>query len=336
MTKADIFRVWGRVLRGYRPFLSIEITRECPLKCPGCYAYEPDHLGNGTPLRELADFKGQALVDGVLGLVRRHRPVHLSIVGGEPLVRYRELDVLLPTLSDMGIKVQVVTSAVRPIPAAWAQLSNLQISVSIDGLAPEHDRRRAPATYDRILQHIAGHNIVIHCTITRQLLSRADYLREFAAFWSARREVKAIWFSLFTPQQGQESEERLTPGDRAWIVQELASMRRLIPKVYLPDQALEVYAHPPASPHECLFARATTCISADLETRIAPCQFGGSPVCAECGCFASAGLAAVGRHRPAGLFQISKAFDLSRKIGEFLNPPAQPANEAPDFPILNA
>jgi sulfatase maturation enzyme AslB (radical SAM superfamily) len=335
MNVTHIFRAWGRILRGYRPSLSIEITRECPLRCPGCYAYEPEHLGGGPPLRQLADFKGQELVDGVLGLVRRHRPVHLSIVGGEPLVRYRELDILLPKLEAMGVKTQIVTSAVRPIPANWANFKNLHVSVSIDGLPAEHDRRRAPATYDRILKHIAGHQITVHCTITRQLLARPGYFREFAAFWSNRPEVRAIWFSLFTPQQGQQAEERLTADDRARAVAELSRLRLSFPKVYLPNQALEVLAHPPASPSECIFAQTTTCVSADLQTRISPCQFGGSPVCSECGCFASAGLAAIGRHRLAGLVPVSKAFDLSFKIGELFNPPRQPLATPPELRVLN-
>ncbi len=77
---------------GYTPALSIEITRECPLRCPGCYAYGDDHLGGEITLRQVRDFKGQELVDGVIALVDQHRPLHVSIVGGEPLVRYRELD----------------------------------------------------------------------------------------------------------------------------------------------------------------------------------------------------------------------------------------------------
>src|ERR1041385_270025 len=85
--------VWlGRRLRGYTPALSIEITRECPLRCPGCYAYGDEHLGGGITLREVRDFKGQELIDKFLGVVDKHRPLHVSIVGGEPLVRYRELD----------------------------------------------------------------------------------------------------------------------------------------------------------------------------------------------------------------------------------------------------
>ena len=110
----EVVRAWGRILAGYRPNLSIEITRECPLHCPGCYAYGAEHLGGGVTLREVSDFKGPALIDGILSLVARHRPMHVSLVGGEPLVRFRELDVLLPRLSEMGLHVQVVTSAVRP------------------------------------------------------------------------------------------------------------------------------------------------------------------------------------------------------------------------------
>src|SRR5918998_3834433 len=93
VTAREVMQAWGRILAGYRPNLSIEITRECPLRCPGCYAYGDEHLGGGVTLRQVRDLKGQALIDGLLNLVDQHRPLHLSIVGGEPLVRYRELNV---------------------------------------------------------------------------------------------------------------------------------------------------------------------------------------------------------------------------------------------------
>src|SRR5260221_9751332 len=80
MRLVDVVPAWGKILRGYKPLLSLEITRECPLRCPGCYAYEPDHLGASGPLRQLRDYKGDALVSGVLALVRRFRPIHVSIV----------------------------------------------------------------------------------------------------------------------------------------------------------------------------------------------------------------------------------------------------------------
>ena len=67
-------------------------------------------------------------------MIDHHKPVHVSIVGGEPLVRYRELNELLPQLSKRGLHVQVVTSAVRPIPIEWASIPHLSVVVSIDGL----------------------------------------------------------------------------------------------------------------------------------------------------------------------------------------------------------
>src|SRR5262249_1177109 len=151
-----IFQTWGRALAGRVPSLSLEITRECPLRCPGCYAYEDAHLGGEVTLRQLTDFRGEELIERVLALVKKEKPLHLSIVGGEPLVRYRELEVLIPKILEQGIHVQLVTSAVREIPKQWAQLKNLSVVVSIDGLQPEHDLRRAPATYARIQKHIVG------------------------------------------------------------------------------------------------------------------------------------------------------------------------------------
>jgi MoaA/NifB/PqqE/SkfB family radical SAM enzyme len=323
-----IFGAWGRILTGYTPALSIEITRECPLRCPGCYAYNDEHLGGGVTLREVRDFKGQALIDGVLGVVDRLRPLHLSIVGGEPLVRYRELQTLLPILASRGIHVQLVTSAVREIPAEWHGLDRLSIVVSIDGLQPEHDARRTPATYDRILKHIAGHRITVHCTVTRQQANRDGYIDDFLQFWSARAEVEKIWISLYTPQLGEVSDERLRPVDRQRVVSDLRALRLKYSKLNLPNGLLDVYAEPPQSPDECVFARTTTTVSADLTTRITPCQFGGAPDCSNCGCIASAGLAAVARHQLFGFIPVGRIFDGSLRLGarvKRLRPAEEPA-----------
>jgi MoaA/NifB/PqqE/SkfB family radical SAM enzyme len=310
-----IVRAWGKILAGHRPNLSIEVTRECPLRCPGCYAYNDEHLGGGITLRQVRDFKGQELIDGVLALVDRHRPMHLSIVGGEPLVRFRELNVILPELATRGIYTQVVTSAVRPIPAAWADVRRLQIVVSIDGLQPEHDERRKPATYDRILAHIEGHKITVHCTVTRQQVRRAGYLEEFVRFWSENPHAEHIWISLYTPQIGEQSAERLTAEDRATVVTALFHLRKRYPKMWMPEPLLHVYEDPPSNPQECIFAQTTDCVSADFQTKITPCQFGGNPDCGQCGCIASAGLGAVGRHRLGGHIPVGVIFGASMAIG---------------------
>lgn len=316
MKKSDIFRAWGRILGGRYPSMSIEITRECPLRCPGCYAYEPEHLHQIGPLRKLSDYKGDQLVDGVLALARRYRPLHLSIVGGEPLVRFRELDILLPKLSEMGIAVQVVTSAVREIPKEWSQIKDLFLAVSIDGLQAEHDVRRTPATYERILKSIAGHSITVHCTVTGKMMGRPGYFEEFLTFWSERPEVRQIWFSLFTPQVGSQDEEILTPDQRKEVLTELVSLRPRFPKMTLPDGMIKGFLNPPKSPEECIFSKTTINFTADLKNRITPCQFGGTPDCSQCGCIASAGLHAVGAHKVLGVLPAKSIFDVSIRIGQ--------------------
>ncbi|PYR63323.1 MAG: radical SAM protein, partial [Acidobacteria bacterium] len=235
---------------------------------------------------------------------------------GEPLVRYRELGQILPQLAERKIHTQVVTSAVRPIPRDWAVIPRLQIIVSIDGLQPEHDARRTPATYDRILKHIEGHQITVHCTVTRQQVRRAGYLEEFLTTWQANEHTRLIWISLYTPQTGEISEERLTPADRATVIADLRRLKPRFSKVQMLEGMLSVYARPPASPDQCVFAQTTECYSSDLERRITPCQFGGNPDCSNCGCIASAGLEAIGRHQLQGGLRVGHIFYASLHVGK--------------------
>jgi organic radical activating enzyme len=313
---SDVLKAWGRILNGDRPSLSIEITRECPLRCPGCYAYDAAHISEGVTLRDLNDHKGQELVDGVLNLVDRNRPLHLSIVGGDPLVRYRELEQLVPLLLARGIHVQIVTSAFRTIPREWASLPRLYVVVSIDGLEAEHNARRAPATYARILKHIEGQNITVHCTITAHMMKRRGYLEEFLAFWSPRPEIRRIWFSLFTPQIGDQLEEKLSLVERDRAISEMLALRRKYPKLEMPEELIRQFETPPDNPSECVFALTTTTISADLKTVITPCQFGGNPDCSSCGCMASMALAAVAAHRIAGVIPVGALFKASIRFGQ--------------------
>jgi hypothetical protein len=105
--------------------------------------------------------------------------------------------------------IHVVTSAFRPIPLSWAILPNLQLVVSVDGLQPEHDVRRKPATYERILRNIQGHHIAVHCTITSAMMKRGGYITEFVGFWAANPAVEKIWMSIFTPQRNAANIENL-------------------------------------------------------------------------------------------------------------------------------
>jgi organic radical activating enzyme len=319
LTPRDLARAWWRVLTGSVPLLSIEITRECPLSCPGCYAYGDTHLGSGVTLSELSDFRGDALVNGVIDLVRRHRPLHVSLVGGEPMIRHRELDRILPALSEMGIFTMIVTSGVIPIPAHWMDLPLLRVAVSVDGLPEHHDIRRKPATYARILQNIAGRKINVHWVITRPMLGRQNYFEEYVSFWNARPEVDHIWVSLYTPQIDEQSPERLITEDRERIACELPPLAELYPKLLISEGMMRAFVNPPHNPQSCLFAKMSVNYSADLETHVEPCVFGGNPDCSQCGCSISGALHWIQGEKIAGPLRVSHLVNTSLNIGTAVN-----------------
>jgi len=307
------------ILGGSPPMLSIEITRECPLHCPGCYAYGDSHLGGGVTLRELNDLRGDDLVEGVLALVRKYKPLHVSLVGGEPLVRHRELSRILPALAEMGVFSMVVTSAVIPIPREWMAIPRLTVAVSVDGLPEDHDVRRTPATYERILKNIEGTRVNIHWTITRAAARREDYADEYVSFWDGRPEVSRVWVSLYTPQVGESAAEILTPEDRRAIVGRLSPLRARYPKFLFNDAIARGFLEPPRDPSECLFAKLSVNFSADFKTQVEPCVFGGQPDCSQCGCAISGALHGMRPVKIAGPVTIGHLARVAIGVGSLVN-----------------
>lgn len=332
---SNVLESWGKVLRGHTPILSIEVTRECPLHCPGCYAYGDNHLGGEVTLRELADYRGDELVRGVLELADRHKPLHITLVGGEPMVRHRELSRIIPELCARGIYTMIVTSGIIPIPLEWLKLPLFTAAVSIDGLPEHHNVRRAPATYERILDNLAGRRVNVHWTVTAPMLERANYLEEYVAFWNAREEVHRIWVSIYSPQRGEESAERLSPEQRERLTRELPLLRAKYRKLLTPEGYAQALLHPPASPAECTFSRLSKNYSADLRTHVEPCVFGGDPDCSQCGCSASAAAHWISEIRVAGPLKAKHLLHGSMRIGSVVarllhvtNPAWRERNEA--------
>ena len=319
MRPANFLTAWGKILRGRIPLLSIEITRECPLSCPGCYAYGDSHLADGAKLVDLTDSKGDELVANILRLVDQHQPIQVSLVGGEPMMRHRELARVLPILSQRGIYTMIVTSAVVPIPPAWTKLPFVTVAVSVDGLAKDHDIRRKPATYERILKNIADTKVNIHWTVVNQHMQEPGYLDEYLAFWNARPEVNKIWMSVYTPQRGEVSPEILPPASRVSLVDQIPALSRRYPQLLVPDGMAKAFLAPPASPSDCIFSRMSANYTADFKTMVEPCVFGGDPDCSQCGCSISAGLHWVGDIKALGPLRIKHLVRGSMAVGSLVN-----------------
>jgi hypothetical protein len=151
------------------------------------------------------------------------------------------------------------------------------------------------------------------------MVKRSGYIPEFVDFWSSNPAVGKIWMSIFTPQRNANGVECLNQQERRDVVEILRQLRRKQNKLDMPEAVLEEFLSPPASPQQCIFARTTRTLSADLKTSVEPCQFGGDPDCSRCGCFASMALAAVGHRKVMGSITAGDIFWTSALIGEYVN-----------------
>ena len=110
--------------------------------------------------------------------------------------------------------------------------------------------------------------------------------------------------------------EMLSAHERERAIADMLVLRKQFPKLDMPEGLIQQFAKPPQKPEECVFALTTQTISADLKTKIVPCQFGGNPDCRSCGCIASMGLAAVAAHKLGGVIRVGKIFSTSIKFGQ--------------------
>jgi hypothetical protein len=113
----------------------------------------------------------------------------------------------------------------------------------------------------------------------------------------------------------------LQPHERLQAIADMLALRKEFPKLDMPEGMIRQFATPPPSPKDCVFALTTQILSADLKTKIVPCQFGGNPDCASCGCVASMGLAAIAAHKLGGIIPVGAIFKASVRIGQARSKP---------------
>ena len=110
--------------------------------------------------------------------------------------------------------------------------------------------------------------------------------------------------------------EILGSEERARTIADMTQLRKQYPKLDMPEAVIRQFASPPQSPQDCVFALTTQTLSADLQTKITPCQFGGNPDCASCGCIASMALASIAAHKLGGILSVGTIFRTSMRIGQ--------------------
>jgi hypothetical protein len=125
--------------------------------------------------------------------------------------------------------------------------------------------------------------------------------------------------SLYTPQLGEQSAEMLRPEDREVVANELPALSGKYPKLLMNEGIARTILRPPSNPDDCLFSKMSANYSADLQSRVEPCVFGGSPDCSQCGCAIGSGLHWVKSIKLAGPLRINHFVQGSVNVGLLFN-----------------
>lgn len=123
-----------------------ELTYRCNLNCPYCYV-GPDRKKDELSKEEWFDIIKQI-----------PRYAFVTLVGGEPLIRYDFKDILSETSKRVFGKLNVVTNGIlinEEIIEAFIKSKMMLLSVSLDGWGKNHDlNRNKEGVFDKVLKNL--------------------------------------------------------------------------------------------------------------------------------------------------------------------------------------
>jgi MoaA/NifB/PqqE/SkfB family radical SAM enzyme len=202
------------LLHGARKFLTmkagrtlfsvnLEVTRRCNLKCDFC-----DYWRQRGPESRLSDYSP---------IVRKLDPLHLTITGGEPLLR-KDLEQIIagirmqPGFIYMNLITNGSLLTVERALALWNAGLN-QLSVSLDFPDERHDRHRGyPGLWrhiEELLPGISAAGVDNLCLNTIIMKENLDSLLDIAAV--AKEWKLKVSFSTYNPFKNGNSAHTVPP-----------------------------------------------------------------------------------------------------------------------------
>ena len=150
-------------------YLFWECTLRCNLRCAHCGSSCTPH----SPVRELTTAEVKGILETIAEDFDTSR-IFVSITGGEPLLR-KDLFEVVEYMTELGLRSCIVTNGTLLDDAAAARLvaaGMRTVTISLDGLQPEHDEVRGRGTFPRTLAALgaarrAGMRIVEAITCVR-------------------------------------------------------------------------------------------------------------------------------------------------------------------------
>jgi radical SAM protein with 4Fe4S-binding SPASM domain len=132
--------------------ISFKLTNRCDLRCTHCYQWNDAGYHRQLPQVEQKADLALDVIDAVLQATRALRS-NVFLWGGEPLV-YRYWDGLVELLAADERWTSICTNGTlleRRLPSLARISRQLEISISIDGFAAEHDALRGAGSFARTL-----------------------------------------------------------------------------------------------------------------------------------------------------------------------------------------
>jgi MoaA/NifB/PqqE/SkfB family radical SAM enzyme len=204
-TSLPVVPLESPVLEGLRPSaISVDVTNRCNLRCAHCFW---SNYNSELPPRANTE-----ILDHVRRTMERFPTItNILWYGGEPLIDAETIQVVAEG-SKLSRNNLLITNGTHPIPDLGGRVS---LAVSLDGLAPAHDRIRGAGVYEKaktnILDAISrGIRVGLLYTINSWNL---DSLPVFLDEW-AGKGLTGVAFTMYTPLAGKVEDLALTDADR--------------------------------------------------------------------------------------------------------------------------
>ena len=199
--------------------VEIMLTARCNLACRHCSVYGEGPIEGDLSTSQWKD---------IIRRLSEWKVIHLTISGGEPLVRNDFVQILEAILAH-PLRLALNTNAMLvtdDIASALARASRRldSVMVSLDGAGPEtHDAQRAPGSFDAMAEGVgrlrqAGVAVGFYCTVTTL---NVDEIEDVAAWaldhgeWVKFNDVMSVGRACANSELALDQTTRRNAGERA-------------------------------------------------------------------------------------------------------------------------
>jgi organic radical activating enzyme len=255
-------------------FVSIDVSKECNLRCRHCYFFEQDFIDSELDvemwIEKLEAMKKESLSAQPM--------MQCTWVGGEPLLR--------KDLIERGRKYfrwnTVVTNGTIPLPN-WPDVSWY---ISIDGDEELHEYiRNKKGIYKRAMQNVKDHpnlSVTIAYCITQQ---NKHCMEQVIKDW-AEAGAAHITFDFYTPIDTIEEPLWIPLEERDQIIDKLIALRRIYGDFFvIPERTLRMMKSDICKTvtDNCMFSTHSTSFGPTGAVK-EKCMMGPKADCDRCGC----------------------------------------------------